>query len=51
MRAGGAGEEFAFAFEDGHVLGFEGFANGWDEDGCMFAEVVAGAFESDEQTG
>ena len=49
VRPGGAGEEFAFAFEDGHVLGFEGFADSWDENGCMFAEVVTSAFESGEQ--
>ena len=48
---GGAGEEFTFAFEDGHVLGFEGFANGRDKDGRVFADMIASAFESGEQPG
>ena len=48
VRAGGAGEEFAFAFEDRHMLGFERFADGGNENGCVSADVVSGAFESGE---
>ncbi len=51
MGPGGAGKEFAFALEDGHVLGFEDFADDGDEDGGVLAVVVAGAFEADEQAG
>ena len=51
VGAGGAGEEFAFALEDGHVLGFEDFADQRDEDGGVLAVMVSGALQACKQAG
>ena len=49
MRPGGAGVEFAFSLENGHVLGFENLADQRDDDGGVLVVMVAGAFQADKQ--
>ena len=51
MRAGGAGVEFALAFENRQVLGFDGLADGGNQDGRMIAGVVAGELQRGHQRG
>ena len=51
MRSGRAGEEFALAFENRHMLGLESFADRRDKNRSVFANVVARAFEADKQAG
>ena len=51
MRPGGAGEELAGTFENRQMLGFEGAANGGNQDGGVAFGVGAGMAEGGKQRG
>lgn len=51
VRARGAGEEFALAFEDGVAVFFEELANFWDEEGRVLAGVGCGEAQRGKEGG